>query len=203
MSIWNFFDDGSSVTVASNCKQRFALWLGKRFALRHRHVTIARNVQIHPGSKIHPRSGAIELGEYCSIAEGAVIQGNVSIGHHCSVQRNSIVVGYGTTNEPSGMIRIGNYVRIAPNVIIMGANHEFNDPNIPIYSQGMSHGIVTIEDDVWIAGGVTITCGVTIGRGSVIAAGAVVTRDISPFTIVGGIPARQIATRGVIASELI
>jgi acetyltransferase-like isoleucine patch superfamily enzyme len=195
MSIWNFFDDGSSVTVANNRKQRFALWLGRRLALRHQNVSIAPNAHIHPGSKIHPRSGSIELGEYCTVAEGAVIQGNVSFGHHCSLQRNSILVGYGTQSDRSGMIRIGNYVRIAPNVIIMGANHEFQDPNVPIHNQGMSHGCITIEDDVWIAGGVTITCGVTIGRGSVIAAGAVVTRDIPAFTIAGGIPARQIGTR--------
>ena len=54
---------------------------------------------------------------------------------------------------------------------------------------------VTIEDHVWIASRVTILPGVTIGRGAVVAAGAVVAHDVSPLTIVGGIPARMIARR--------
>lgn len=196
MSLWNFFDNGSSVVVKTTRKERVMLWLGRWFALRHANVRIGTTSLVHPGAKIHPRSGSIEIGENCTIAEGAVIQGNVLFGNHCSLQRNSILVGYGSMENPTGLIRIGNHVRIAPNVIIMGANHEFRDPSVPIHSQGMSHAPVTIEDDVWIAGGVTITCGVTIGRGAVIAAGAVVTRDIPPFTIAGGIPAQQIGTRG-------
>ena len=51
---------------------------------------------------------------------------------------------------------------------------------------------VTIEDDVWIGGHVTILPGVTIGRGAVVAAGAVVTRDVPPLTLVGGVPAAVI-----------
>jgi acetyltransferase-like isoleucine patch superfamily enzyme len=196
MSIWNFFDNGSSVVVSHTLKERLMLWLGRWFALRHARVKIGVTSQIHPGAKIHPRTGAIEIGENCTVADGAVVQGNVIFGNHCSLQRNSIIVGYGNLESRTGMIRIGDHVRIAPNVIIMGANHEFNDASIPIHAQGMSHGLVTIEDDVWIAGGVTITCGVTIGRGAVIAAGAVVTRDIPPFAIAGGIPALQIGTRG-------
>jgi|694.fasta_scaffold01489_24 acetyltransferase-like isoleucine patch superfamily enzyme len=196
MSIWNFFDNGSSVVVSHTLKERLMLRLGRWFALRHAHVSIGATSLVHPGAKIHPRTGAIEIGGNCTVAEGAVIQGNVIFGNHCSLQRNSIIVGYGTLQSRTGLIRIGDHVRIAPNVIIMGANHEFNDPSVPIHAQGMSHGSVTIEDDVWIAGGVTITCGVTIGRGAVIAAGAVVTRDIPPFSIAAGIPARPIGTRG-------
>lgn len=195
MSLWNFFDNGSSVVVKQSLKQRIMLWLGRWFAMRHSNVKIGATSLIHPGAKIHPRCGTIEIGENCKVAEGAAIQGNVIFGNDCSLQRNSTIVGYGTVDDRSGLVRIGNHVRIAPNVIIMGANHEFRDPLAPIHTQGMSHAPITIGDDVWIAGGVTITCGVTIGQGSVIAAGAVVTRDVPPFTVVGGVPARQIGTR--------
>ena len=54
---------------------------------------------------------------------------------------------------------------------------------------------VTIGHDVWIGHGVTVTAGVTIGDGAVIGAGAVVTRDVAPYTVVGGVPARPIKRR--------
>lgn len=54
---------------------------------------------------------------------------------------------------------------------------------------------VTIGHDVWIGHGVTVTAGTTIGNGAVIGAGAVVTRDVAPYTIVGGVPARKIKRR--------
>lgn len=54
---------------------------------------------------------------------------------------------------------------------------------------------VTIGHDVWIGHGVTVTAGVTIGTGAVVGAGAVVTRDVAPYTVVGGVPAREIKRR--------
>lgn len=54
---------------------------------------------------------------------------------------------------------------------------------------------VTIGHDVWIGHGVTVTAGVTIGTGAVIGAGAVVTRDVAPYTVMGGVPAREIKRR--------
>ena len=53
---------------------------------------------------------------------------------------------------------------------------------------------VTINDSVWICGGATIIPGITIGEGAVIAAGAVVTKDVEPYTLVGGNPAKVIKT---------
>ena len=54
---------------------------------------------------------------------------------------------------------------------------------------------MTIGHDVWIGHGVTVTAGVTIGTGAVIGAGAVVTKDVAPYTVVGGVPARFIKRR--------
>ncbi|MBO5765373.1 MAG: acyltransferase, partial [Lentisphaeria bacterium] len=68
--------------------------------------------------------------------------------------------------------------------------------NKTIHEQGMKPGRITIEDDVWIAGGVHINSGVTIGRGSVIGAGAVVTKDIPPMSVAVGVPAKVIKKRG-------
>lgn len=61
--------------------------------------------------------------------------------------------------------------------------------------EAVSKGDITIEDDVWIGYGATILSGVKIGQGAVIAAGAVVTRDVPPYAIAGGVPAKVIKWR--------
>ena len=59
----------------------------------------------------------------------------------------------------------------------------------------MSEGKIIIEDDVWIGSNVVILTNVIIGKGSIIAAGAVVTSNVESFTVVGGVPAKQIGIR--------
>ncbi len=196
MSFWNWVTRGNSTPEGKTRGERLALWWGKKQALRHRpFVSLGEGVQISPEARIHPRQGQISMGDACSIAPGAVIQGNVSLGDRCSVQMNSMLIGYGTRENPDGRIEIGNDVRIAPNVQMIGGNHVIERTDVPIRSQGLTHQTIVIEDDVWIAGRVVITCGVRIGTGSVIAAGAVVTKDVPPWSIVGGVPARVIRNR--------
>ena len=87
-------------------------------------------------------------------------------------------------------IHIGADVSIGPEAAILTLGH---DPQSPGFAN--RGGEVNIGDRVWIAYRAIILPGVTIGEGAVVAAGAVVTRDVAPFTVVAGIPARQVGTR--------
>ncbi|MBX3639271.1 MAG: hypothetical protein KF888_02005 [Nitrosomonas sp.] len=95
-----------------------------------------------------------------------------------------------------GGVQIGSDVLMGPDVKIITRNHLFEDPTIRISDQGTLFRTITIGNDVWIGANVIILPGVNIGNGSVIAAGAVVAKDVMPFTIVGGVPAKVIGKRG-------
>ncbi len=195
MSFWTWFDGGESMPVARNWRQRLALRFGRYLATRHAHVSIDPTARLSPDARIHPRGGSLRIGANSSIAPGAVVQGNVDIGDHSSVQTGTILIGYGDRDTRDGRIVIGNHVRIAPFVQMIAGNHNFADLGRPIAAQGLTHAPIIIEDDVWVAGRVIITAGVTIGRGSILAAGAVVTKDVPPFSIMGGVPAKLIRRR--------
>lgn len=91
---------------------------------------------------------------------------------------------------------LGRYTMLAPGVGIVGADHLYQKPGVPIiFADRPSLPETVIEDDVWIGYGATILAGVRIGRGAIIAAGAVVTRDVPAYEIHGGIPARKIGLR--------
>jgi acetyltransferase-like isoleucine patch superfamily enzyme len=92
-------------------------------------------------------------------------------------------------------ITIGNNVLIAAGVQMITRKHGFADIESPIAEQGYVHAPITIGDDVWIGFRAIILSGVTIGEGSIVGAGAVVTKDVAPYSIVGGVPARLIRKR--------
>ncbi|MCC5844597.1 MAG: acetyltransferase [Verrucomicrobia bacterium] len=196
MSVWNFFDGGLSWPMPpKRFRERLMFRIGRWMALRHPHVHIPKSCRIHPGAKIHPRDGEIRFGENCVVAEGAFVQGNVHMGNDCSVQAYTILVGYGTVENPSGRITIGNGVRIASHGMMIASNHRFSDPDAPIHGQGMEHAPIVLEDDIWIGGRVNITAGVTLGRGAVIGSGAVVTKSIPEYAIAVGVPAKVTGSR--------
>jgi len=193
LGIW--MNKGLSFPSRRTFSQRLLCRLGYLMATRHKHVHLAKDCLLSPQAHICPRSGEISIGSETSVAPGAMIQGNVTIGSHSSVQAYSILVGYGTSEDKTGSITIGNYVRIASHVMMVGANHNFADPDQTIHGQGLTRKSIVIEDDVWIAGRVNIMAGVTIGTGSVVAAGAVVTKDVPPYSVVAGVPAKVIKKR--------
>jgi len=95
----------------------------------------------------------------------------------------------------SGYIEIGDNVMISPRVSIYAENHNYSKTTIPIKQQGITRQNVKIDDDCWIAAHSVILAGVTIGRGSVVAAGSVVTKDVPPYSVVAGVPAKIISQR--------
>ena len=135
----------------------------------------------------------IQLGSNVSIMKNSYIYahdgGELIIGDNFSMNTNSQLGAAG------GKILIGNYCIIGPNCVLRAANHRFDDVSVPIKLQGHSCGEIIIEDDVWIASNCVITSNIKIGKGSVIAAGAVVTKDVLPYSVVGGVPAKIIKWR--------
>lgn len=92
-------------------------------------------------------------------------------------------------------IIVGRNVMIADSVSLRDTDHSFDEIEIPMIKQGVKTAAINIEDDVWISHGAVITKGVTVGKGSIIAANAVVTKDIPPYSIAAGVPARIIKSR--------
>jgi acetyltransferase-like isoleucine patch superfamily enzyme len=97
-------------------------------------------------------------------------------------------------------IFIGNKVLFGPNVTIITGDHPIDLRGKYIYDihekQPGEDLPVVIEDDVWIGTGAVILKGVTIKRGAIVAAGAIVTKDVPPYAIAGGIPAKVLKYRG-------
>lgn len=113
---------------------------------------------------------------------------------------NDVSIGCGALFMSSeSKIVVGNKVMFGPNVTIIGGNHNTSVVGKFMYDvhdkRPEDDQDVIIEDDVWVGAGATVLKGVRLGRGSIVAAGAVVNRDVLPYTIVGGIPAKIIALR--------
>lgn len=128
--------------------------------------------------------------------------GKVSVGKYTYGILNCHFFG---TKENNEQIKIGNYCSIAKNTdfIAGGLHNEKCITTYPFFQkygnkndyQAKSNGTILVEDDVWIGMGVKIFSGVTIGKGAIIGAGSVVTKNIPPYAIAAGIPAKVIRYR--------
>lgn len=95
-----------------------------------------------------------------------------------------------------GALQVGDDVMMGPRCVILAGRHATGSVDRPMNTQGfLPDRPVVIEDDVWIGAGTTVLPGRRIGRGSIVGAGSVVTRDVEPWTIVGGNPAQVIGRR--------
>jgi len=124
------------------------------------------------------------IGNYSTIEDFTTINngvGAVYIGNNSRIGLGNVIIG---------PVTIGNNVILAQNIVMSGLNHNYKDVDVPIYLQGETVALITIEDDCWIGANVVITAGVTIGKHSVVAGGAVVIKDVPSCCVVVGNPAK-------------
>lgn len=174
-------------------KRRIASFFRRLILNMRPTVKIGNGTLIDSNVKIQTIYGRskVEVGKDCEIRRGVIFVndcgGHIIIGNNTSLNPYTILYGHG------GLI-IGNGVRIAAHSMLVAFNHRF-DGDTEIYKQGFTLKGITIEDDVWIGGGVKILDGVTVGKGCIIAAGSVVTKSTEPYSIYGGVPAKFIKSR--------
>ena len=145
--------------------RKIRMWFLLRF--RYRFCEVGKDLYLGRHNLIRPR--CVSIGDYSFI------------GNNCHI---------------GSLVEIGNWVMIASNVSIVGGDHVFNVPGVPSIWAGRDvNRKVVVADDVWIGHGAIIMHGVRIGEGAIIAAGAVVTKDVEPYAIVAGSPAKMLRQR--------
>lgn len=140
-------------------------------------------VDIGDGAVVY---GGVKLGALTYVNVGAVLFTNVTIGRFCSIARN---VQIGLARHPVQFLSShpfqfspGLFSKVPGYSALQTSKWRFHQPTV-------------IGNDVWIGANAMVISGVTIGTGAVIGAGAVVTRDVAPYEIVGGVPAKKIGQR--------
>lgn len=173
---------GKRVTI----RQANFLVVGKNFVAQdHCEINCLSQKGIIFGNKV-------TVGSFALIRPTNLYGGEPGIG--LKVGNNSSIGPYAYIGC-SGYIEIGDNVMMSPRVSIYSENHIFENTKVPMIEQGVKRSFVKIEDDCWIAANAVILAGVTIGKGTVVAAGSVVTRDVPPFSVVAGNPAKIIKSR--------
>lgn len=158
------------------------------------HIHLGSGVYLDQGVYLHACPQGIDIGAETIVMHGAILhvynfrnlpQSRIKIGSQSLIGEYTVIRG-------QGGVTLGDRVYTSPFTQILAVNHVFSDPTRSFVEQGITAEGIIIEDDVWIGAGAIITDGVRIGKGAVVAAGAVVTKNVSPHTVVAGIPAKPI-----------
>jgi acetyltransferase-like isoleucine patch superfamily enzyme len=173
-----------------------------------RNVVFGQNVVLRHPHKIHVGSNVV-VDDNCLLdAKGASNRG-IRIGDGVFVGRNTILsckdgdidvadganLGFNCEVFSASRVSIGRNVLMAAYAYVIGGDHDFSDPALPVLEQSRSSAGVSIGDGVWMGAGAKILDGVRVGDHAVIGAGAVVRDEVPARAIAVGVPARVVATR--------
>jgi acetyltransferase-like isoleucine patch superfamily enzyme len=152
-------------------------------------IEIGRGCFIAPEARLFAEPGRpIVIGDRCAIGADVFVHGPVTLGPEVSLNPRVSIDG------GAAGVRIGEGTRIAVGAALYAFDHQIS-PDRPIREQPVRSRGIVIGSDVWIGANAGVTDGVAIGDHSVVGMGAVVTRDVPPWTIVAGAPARPIGDR--------
>ncbi|MCI1683078.1 MAG: acyltransferase [Bacteroides sp.] len=168
--------------IGNSRPRRWVKWIVNPIVFRHGKGAVVRWQTVMNISPLN----SFELGAHSTIEEYSVVDnsvGSVTIGAHTRIGLRSTIIG---------PVCIGSHVILAQNAVLSGLNHTYEDVTIPIHQQAVTVNPIVIEDEVWIAANSVITAGVNVGTHAVVAAGSVVTKDVPPYSIVAGNPAKVI-----------
>ena len=176
------------------------LLIGKRVTIRQpQYLEVGRSFIAQDNCEINCLSqkgilcgDKVTIGSYAIIRPTNLYGGEPGVG--LKIGNNSSIGPYSYIGC-SGYIDIGDNVMISPRVSIYSENHNFAELEKPMIEQGVTRSFVKIEDDCWVAANSIILAGVTIGKGAVVAAGSVVTKDVPPYCVVAGNPAKIVKMR--------
>jgi acetyltransferase-like isoleucine patch superfamily enzyme len=147
--------------------------------------TVVNGIPFHLVRTVYLKLFGMKIGRKATLLRGVTVvrPERIKLGEQTLVGMQCFLGG-------EAGITIGKTVNISSYVVMLGGRHDVNDPTFASIPEP-----IVIEDYAWIATRATIMGGVHIGRGAVVATGAVVTKDVPPYTIVGGIPAKKIGER--------
>jgi len=160
---------------------------------RNPHIITRGIVFMDRGARVYARRGyaRVVLGRWVHLGANTALrchEGTLTLGDKSILARDISINCYLD-------VEIGDSALIADHVYISDFDHRFDDLAMPIKDQGITKSRVRIDRNVWLATKVTVCRGVVIGEGTVVGANAVVTKDLPPFSVAVGTPARVIKDR--------
>ena len=168
---------------------------GQNVVLRHPHkIRIADDVVVDDNCLLDAKgdqNGGITIGRGVFIGRNTILScknGDISIGDGANIGFNCEVFS-------ASRVTIGKRVLMAAYSYVIGGDHDFSDPSLPVLDQSRTSTGVTVGDGVWMGAGVKVLDGVVVGDRAVLGAGAVVREDVPPSAVAVGIPARVVARR--------
>lgn len=185
------------MTTHGNLAQRIRRRVRVRWLNTHRGIRIAASTCIAKSALIQTACDGQSFGGRIAIAGGVVISDGVIVttyGGIIEIAADTYIGPYCVLYGHGGLT-IGRNTMIGAQTVIIPANHGFERIDVPMNTQPLTRKGIVIGEDVWIGSGCRILDGVHIGGGSVIGAGSVVTKNIDPYSIALGVPARVVGSR--------
>jgi acetyltransferase-like isoleucine patch superfamily enzyme len=168
---------------------------GVNVVLRHPHkIRLGDNVVVDDGCCLDAKgtdNRGIDIGTGVFIGRGTILScknGDILVDDHANI-------GFNCEIFSGGRVRLGKHALVAAYTYLVGGDHTYDRTDLPVLHQSRVARGIEVADNVWLGAHVVVADGVTIGRDAIVGAGSVVRKEIPPFTVAAGVPARVVRDR--------